>query len=160
MSDIAGQRNTARGLEQTRTIERPGGVTGFDAFYQSGVYVPTYLGLTTAGATTYTLQEGSWTRIGRVVHVAGRVTWTAATGTGVAIISLPIAPVFTRVSRFPVCLYSVNVTFANGSMTGVMDSGTGSSVFVLNSPLTNAAGTLVNVEAAGDLSFSTSYEVA
>ena len=128
--------------------------------YASGTYAPTYLGQAVAGATTYTIQEGSWVRIGRKVQVWGRVAWSAATGTGAAIISIPKTAIFTRVTRFPVLIYPVNLTFANGSVVGVIDSATSAVYFVMNSPATNAAGTAVAVEAAGDLSFSTEYEMA
>ncbi len=160
MSDMMTQRDLVRRLEQTQVTERPGGVTGFDTFYDTSTYVPTYLGLSTAGVTTYTTQIGAWTRIGNMVSVWGRVTWTAATGTGVAIISLPVAAIFSRVTRWPVAVYSANVTFTNGSLTAAMDSGVSTTTFVMNSPATNAAGTLVNVEAAGDVAFWCSYQVA
>lgn len=125
-----------------------------------GTYSPAYLGLGTPGATTYSLINGSYTRLGNILYVFGRVAWTAATGTGAATISLPMAAVFTRVTRFPVLLYPVGVTFTNGGITGVIDSLTSASFFVINSPATNAAGTLVAMEAAGDVAFSTMYEVA
>jgi hypothetical protein len=124
-----------------------------------GTWSPTYLGLATAGVTTYSNQLGSWTRIGTMIHAWGRVAWTAASGTGAALISVPVAPVFTRVTRYPVLVFPINVTFANGSVVGVLESGTGSSQFYMNSPATNAAGTVVAVEAAGDVSFAVSYEV-
>lgn len=125
-----------------------------------GVWTPTYLGLATPGTTSYTLQEGSYTRVGRMVLASGRVVWSAATGTGAAAISLPIAAVFTRTSRFAVALYPTGLTFANGGVAGIIDSGTSANAFVLNSPATNAAGTLVAVEAAGDVSFMALYDAA
>ena len=90
MSDLATQRDLARRLEQTQVTERPGGVTGFDTFYQTSTYTPTYFGGTTAGATTYSFQQGKWTRIGNLIFVTGAVVWTAATGTGNACIALPV----------------------------------------------------------------------
>ncbi len=131
-----------------------------DAGPISDVYDPTYIGLTTPGTTTYGGQDGVWTRTGNMVTVWGRVIWTNATGTGIALVSLPIAAVFTRISRYPVYLYPVNVTFANGGIVGAIDTGTSALGFVMNSPATNAAGTLVTVEVAGDLTFACSYEVA
>ena len=126
-----------------------------------GIYGPTYLGLTTPGVTTYSIVTGTWTRTGNRIFVTGRVAWTAATGTGIAIVSLPYAGVFTRTTRFPVVVYTPGVTFANGSIQAVLDSATaGGAAFVMLSPLTNAAGTLVAVEAAGDISFDISYEIA
>ena len=124
-----------------------------------GTWTPVYTGLTTPGTTTYTAQEGSYTRLGRTIIAHGRVAWSASTAAGIITISLPIAAVFTRVSRFPVYIYPVNLTFAAGSPVGVIDSGTSSSAFVITSPATNAGGTLVTAEAAGDIAFTAIYEV-
>ena len=123
-----------------------------------GTYTPTYTGATTAGTTTYTIQTGTWTRIGNRLIVTGRVAWSAATGTGNALISLPTAADFTNVSRFPVLVHPQNVTFAAGVPVGVID-GTSASAFLLFSPASNAAGTIVAVEAAGDVQFTAIYEV-
>lgn len=150
-------RELDRRLGQTEVKEVPA-YSGFPAFFASGVWTPTYVGLSTAGVTTYTIQEGSYERVGRTIIAHGRVAWSAATGTGAAAISLPIAAVFTRVSRFVVSLYPVNVTFANGGIVGAIDSGTSTLAFVINSPATNAAGTILAVEAAGDLTFTAIYE--
>lgn len=78
MSDPTLQRNLARGLEQTRTIERPG-ASGFDTFYATGTFTPTLVGSTIAGTFTYdaTNTAGTYTRIGNRVLFSGRVRITA-----------------------------------------------------------------------------------
>lgn len=122
-------------------------------------WTPTYTGQSAAGVTTYTTQIGAYTLLGRFVFAMGRLVWTGATGTGVALIGgLPVAISFNNSTRFCGFVYSVNVTFANGSIQAVADSGTSTSAFVMLSPATNAAGTLLTVEAAGDLSFTIIYE--
>lgn len=123
--------------------------------YDKGTYVPTYLGATTAGATTYTTQDGFWVRRGRSVFFHGRVIWTAATGTGTAIVSLPFTSANVTGMRAMTVVYPTNVTFANGSIAAQIAPN--SAVFVMNSPATNAAGTAVAVEAAGDLIFWGEY---
>lgn len=127
--------------------------------WQLGTYTPTYLGATTPGATTYSLQEGFWRRVNDIVFFNGRVTWTAATGTGTALISLPVtaatAPAGTY--RWAGAVYTTNVTFANGSIQSLItQAGT---TFSMQSPLTNAAGNVVVMEAAGDVIFSGWYFV-
>jgi hypothetical protein len=53
------------------------------SYYEEGTWVPTAVGGTTAGTTTYTTQVGAYIRIGSCVHVIGTFTYSAATGTGV-----------------------------------------------------------------------------
>ena len=79
MSDLRGQRDLARRLEQTQVVERPGGVTGFTSFYDTGTFVPTLVGLTIAGTFTYDATETfcNWSRIGDRLLFNGRVRITA-----------------------------------------------------------------------------------
>jgi hypothetical protein len=136
------------------------GVANSESFiYATGTWSPTYKGALTAGTTTYTKQEGSYTRLGRTVFATGRVAWSAASGTGAALISLPLTASFTRVTAFPATLYTENVTFANGSIQGVVRNTTSATDILLLSPITNGAATNAAVEAAGDVSFSIIYEV-
>lgn len=132
-----------RRVGAVETVEKP--------TYATGTYVPTYLGATTPGVTTYTTQDGFYTRIGRIVFFHGRVIWTAATGTGTAIVSLPFTAANVTGMRSVAVVYPTNVTFANGSIAAQIAPNT--AFFVMNSPATNAAGTAVAVEAAGDLIF-------
>jgi hypothetical protein len=118
---------------------------------QSGTYVPTYDGVT-PGATTYTTQVGFWRRVGDIIFFNGRVTWTAASGTGAAVVSLPFTSQNTANMRYAVGVYLTNVTFANGAVQATIVPN--SAVFSMSSALTNAAPTNVNVEAAGDIIFS------
>jgi hypothetical protein len=59
------------------------GFSGLGAF-EEGTFTPTLFGATAAGTTTYTIQDGSYTRIGNRVFGNGRVIWSNATGTGSA----------------------------------------------------------------------------
>lgn len=137
-------RAIGRELDQLRALAR---IT-----YGKGTYVPTYLGLTTPGVTTYTTQVGFYVQIGRVVFFCGRVIWTAITGTGTASVSIPFTSSNTTNMRFVVGVYPTNVTFANGSIAATIAPNT--AFFQMNSPATNAAGTAVAIEAAGDLIFA------
>lgn len=118
------------------------------SFYEEGAYTPTYVGGTTAGVTTYGTQSGSYVRTGRKIYITGQVQWTAATGTGEARISLPFTPAGVN---FTGSLWASNVTFANGSLAVLILS---TAYFVMDSPLTNAGPTRVNIEAAGNVVFS------
>lgn len=125
--------------------------------YLEGTYVPTYLGATTPGVTTYTLQAGFWIRTGRLVTCWGAVVWTAATGTGVATISLPFTATATANTNFSGSVRVSNVTFANG--TPQVQFGASATGWTMNSPLTNAGGTNVAVEAAGNIIWTITYAV-
>lgn len=58
----------------------------------SGTWTPTVYGSSTTGTTTYTTQNGSYTRIGNVVTASFSVTWSSATGSGnVVVDSLPFS---------------------------------------------------------------------
>jgi len=144
-------------LNRTETRETPFAV-GFSQFYDVGTYVPTYLGATTPGVTTYTTQQGAWIRIGAAIFVTGTVVWTAATGTGSAIISLPFAPVNITDQNYSGSVRTVNVTFANNAPQILIVPN--AATFILQSPLTNAASTTVVVEAAGNIVFSVFYFLA
>lgn len=152
------QRAMAQRLGTTETKEIPGNITGFSAFYDVGTYTPTYLGATTPGATTYTLQQGGWRRIGAAIIVTGTVVWTAATGTGSANYSLPFAPVNTANQFFSGSVRVDSVTFANGTPEIVITPG--NAFFQLVTPLTNAASPALVIEAAGNVVFTVVYFVA
>jgi hypothetical protein len=119
---------------------------------EQGSYTPTYEGGTTPGTTTYTFQSGAWTRIGNMVVVRGQVNWSAATGTGDAQVSLPFAP---GTRNFTGSLWLIGVTFAAG--TPQMQLSGGNTFFTMISPATNAAGTVVQMEAAGNIIWTVTY---
>ena len=122
-----------------------------------GTYAPTYLGDTTAGATTYTTQAGFYVRLGRIVIAWGLLVWTAATGTGNARVSLPFPVSATTNTAFSGTIDMLGVTFANSTPTPEMTASvTG---FIMRSPLTNANGAVVAIEAAGTLAFTIVYAI-
>jgi len=147
MIDLLKQRRTERRIGQTEVIERPG---------VASTYTPTYLGLTTAGTTTYSLQSGNWVRLGPIVIASGIVIWTAATGTGNAIISLP----FTSDATYGDArgsLWTDSVTI--GAFTPYALLNANNAYFRLFTPANNAASTAIAVEAAGDIRFTIAYRI-
>jgi hypothetical protein len=120
-------------------------------------YTPTYEGGTTPGATTYSVQVGAYIREGNKVTATGTLIWTAATGTGNARVSLPIAAANVTDQDYSGGLDLVSVTFANSTPTIELIYNT--AYFQMRSPLTNAGGTLVQMEAAGTIIFTVTYFV-
>lgn len=151
MSDTALQRQIktlADQLERLRKVDA-GGV--------SNTYTPTYLGGSTAGTTTYSLQQGSYIRVGGLCVVTGTITWTNATGTGNAQISLPFLIPNVSNQNFTGAQRLSGVTFANGSVEVLLLPNT--QFFIMQSPATNASPTSVAVETAGTILFTVAYFV-
>jgi len=73
--------------------------------YEEGTWTPTIFGGGTTGSTTYVSQNGTYTKIGRVVYFNTDVDWSAQTGTGsLCLGGLP----FTAGSTNGNCTYSSN----------------------------------------------------
>lgn len=60
---------------------------------ETGTFTPIAYGVSTAGTGTYTIQSGTYIKIGKAVIFVIRIAWTAHTGTGnIRISALPYAP--------------------------------------------------------------------
>ena len=59
--------------------------------YEEGTWTPTAIGSSTAGSTTYTARNGTYTKIGNQVTATGYLAVTAMTGTNYLLLSLPFA---------------------------------------------------------------------
>lgn len=129
---------------------------GQGTFHETGTWTPTYLGGTTAGTTTYSFRAGYWTRLGNIIIAAGQINWSAATGTGEARISLPVTG---AVSNIAGNAWISGVTFANSTPLALFQPSIGT-YFVLDSPLTNAGNTRVQVEAVGSIIWTITYLIA
>jgi hypothetical protein len=90
-----GQNRTISGNVMTGFATAPiydaGGNTGTFITDVSGTWTPTVIGLTTAGAGTYSVQTGRYTYIGNRIAFSAVITQSAHTGTGQAALSLPFA---------------------------------------------------------------------
>lgn len=150
MSEIAEAEETRRLYRLLKPYFLP-----LPTAYDTGTYGPTMVGGTTAGTTTYVIQEGEYVRIGRAVFCSGRVNWTAATGTGDARISLP--SVVGATYRSTGSLFVDGITFGGSGVQMLVVPGT--QYFTMYTPASNAAATLLTVEAAGLVIFSLTYFV-
>lgn len=123
-----------------------------DTWQASGTYVPVLFGGTAAGVTGHTFQSGAWRRRGDVLTVIGQVNWNTTTGTGEARISLPFAPATYNATG---SVWISAVTFANS--TPMLLANVSNLYFVMDSPLTNAGNTRVQMEAAGSVIWCVTY---
>jgi hypothetical protein len=58
--------------------------------YEEGTWTPVVIGTTSSGTGTYSVQTGSYTKVGRLVTVVCGLAWSAHTGTGnIQITGLP-----------------------------------------------------------------------
>jgi hypothetical protein len=151
MTDALSIERRLRLLEETVERLRKGDTMR----YVEDTYTPTMTGESVAGVTTYTTQVGAYIRLGNVVHAVGYVVWTGATGTGNMNISLPFTARSTANLLTPATIYVDGITFASGSPMGLIVNNT---AFIrLYYPASNAATTIIPVEAAGQVAFHAAY---
>lgn len=94
--------------------------------YEEGTWTPVIYGTSTAGTGTYTSQLGTYTKIGRVVHITMQVAITAHTGTGnMRISGLPFAASLGTIAYAPLAgPHASNVTLSanNHMICGIYNS--------------------------------------
>lgn len=120
--------------------------------YEEGTFVPTLIGVTTAGTGTYTTQEGNYRKMGKLVFASIYLQWTAHTGAGsMRINGLPFAcPNLTAVA-----IWYNNVTMNAGNfMLGYADS---TQVMINQSPTGGGAAQNISMDTAGQVMASCVY---
>lgn len=136
-------------LDQIRALSR--------LTYAKGSYAPTNVGGTSAGTTTYSQQQGWYWKIGQLVFVTGQVVWTTATGTGDARISVPFTPSASAGFRATGSLRLSNVTFTTTTPELLLEPT--AAFFTMHAPVSNNTANVVQMEAAGLVTFSLCYGV-
>lgn len=125
-------------------------------YIEDSTFTPTLAGATTAGTTTYTTQIGTFIREGNKVTAVGRVTWTNATGAGVAVFGgLPYTSRNTANLRYPIIAWYSAITFGGSFVEALLAEN--ATAFTLYTTTTNAAATQLNIETAGDLAYTLVY---
>ena len=118
-------------------------------------FTPTYNGAT-PGTTTYTTQTGLYVKIGQLIIATGRVTWTATTGTGVAVLGgLPYTSQNVSNLRYPAIMWVSAVTFGGSFVEALLAEN--ATAFTMYTTTSNVAASQLNVEAAGDIAFTLVY---
>jgi hypothetical protein len=85
--------------------------------YEEGTWTPTYFGATTAGTTSYSFRNGTYTKIGNLVHATAIMGVSSATGTGNAKIGgLPFTSLSQGNGHYPPLNWSYNngISFTSG----------------------------------------------
>lgn len=138
-------------LSRLERLEKP------DAGGVIVAYTPTYVGGTSAGVTTYSQQVGYYIRSGKSIIAQGYVSWTGATGTGQARLSLPFTAAAGSFRYTAVTLWVFNVTFAHGTPQGLLFPST--DYVTMWSPRTNNTSVQIDVETAGEIAFLATYMI-
>lgn len=119
--------------------------------YEQGTFSPTIEGSTAAGVGTYTFNFGTYTKIGRLVHVSILMEWTAHTGTGnMRIAGLPFA---TGAAHAMLIAYANNLTIT-GVPVGLIS---GPSSIILMYAMNNGATSLLAMDTAATMYLNFSY---
>jgi hypothetical protein len=129
--------------------------------YEEGTWTPFIKGASTAGTGTYSVQAGTYTKVGRVVYFQGRLTWSAHTGTGdMQIGGIPFTSLSTTDSNSPCNFgYINNLSLsASGVLTGFVFPNT-NDVGLYQYPAGGGAAGSVAIDTAADIIFSGTYFV-
>lgn len=138
-------RDLAMRLERLERVDRAGSPLA---------YTPTYQGGTTAGVTTYSTQEGTYLTVGRLVIAIINLTWSAATGTGEARISLPLTIASDVALYSGFARYSA-VTWTGGAPQIVLNAG--NLHLRMQGVSSDAGATITVIEAAGAAAITAVY---
>lgn len=119
---------------------------------KEATFTPTVIGSTSAGSASYSLREGSYYRIGKLVYFSIRLSWTGHTGTGdLRIGNLP----FTTATRTTATPYNYQLTFSNDYVVGYLEPT--NDYLILYDVLNGAFGSTVQMDAAATISISGVY---
>lgn len=120
--------------------------------YEEGTWTPVIQGSGTAGTGTYTLQNGAYTKIGRLVVQTFALTWTAHTGTGNMQIGNLLFGAGANGRAGAYVTYVSNILLTAGNyVSGLYMNFSTSLVEVYQSPTGGGAATLVPMDSAGSL---------
>jgi hypothetical protein len=123
--------------------------------YEEGTFAPNLTGTSSAPTITYTVQSGTYIKVGRMVTVFIRLSWSSFTGGGgnLRITNLP----FTGATDSDECGGSVGIatSFSTAPVQNQVDSSSTVLFFFTNTA--NTSSTVAQVGASGSLHTTTSY---
>lgn len=150
------------GFETTVPISYINNVGVHTAAYPSsiGSFTPVAIGTSTAGAGTYTLQNGGYKIIDKMVFFNLRLAWSAHTGTGdLKIDGLPIACKNVAGYAPAVTISPDNLTFPGGATAISALINTGTTTIELRGHGTGLTPTPVAMDTAANVNISGFYEI-
>ena len=143
---------SGKGIDFSAT---PGtGTSELFADYEEGVFTPSLSGTSTAGAGTYSAQDGNYRKIGNMVYVCILIVWSAHTGTGN--FQLNGLPFTLQSNTFPstACLISGLTSAITGQVfTELQGGATTGKLYVVN----NGSAAAMAVNASGVIEINICY---
>ena len=128
--------------------------------YTEGTWTPVIAGSTVAGAGTYTLQDGNYTRIGNLVFISGTVTWTAHTGTGNMLLTgLPFTSRNVANYHYDVIAILTSISLPAGVIEINAEIGANTTQIILEATRNNNTNTPVSMDASGTVDITGFYVV-
>lgn len=149
-----------KGVDFSANANAPGMTSELFNWYEEGTFTPVVAGSSTAGSASYSLQNGRYTRVGRIVYVEIALAWSGGTGTGnLYITGLPFTSANGgTISGMTIALADFVATTANNVLTAFVPTNT-SRVELWQYPTGGGAANNVGYDVLAALYFSGSYTV-
>ena len=127
--------------------------------YEEGTFTPTITGETTAGTGTYTVQQGRYTKVGRLVTLEVYIQWTAHTGTGnMRISNLPFTNAANNNTAVSFAFVNNLALTAGNILTGYTGANS-TNIVLYQYPTGGGATTAVPMDTAAEFVFGVTYSV-
>jgi hypothetical protein len=125
--------------------------------YEEGTWTPTIVGSSTAGTATYSVQSGTYTKIGRQVTVTYEVSYSSGTGTGnLRVASVPFA---VSGAYFYSTVDLVNIVMSATSFPTAIIGGSKTVIEMYQTAMGGGTLTTIAYDAAGSIYGSITYTV-
>ena len=131
--------------------------------YEEGTFTPTIIGTTAAGAGTYSVQVGRYTKMGDTVFILAILVWSAHTGTGnMRVGNFPFVTDPTANNVPPVNVVCSNMTTTSGHLVQALIAAGTTYADLYSTLVTGVAQTLVAkaIDTAASLYVQCFYEVS
>ena len=149
--------NTASGNYYTSGVSFDGGSNVLNTYTNKTTWTPVVVGTSTAGTGTYSIQFGSYMRIGKLIVFVFRVVTTAHTGTGnIQINGFPFSSNMGTGAIFPAYTSGIPPAAGNADFYCYLSDAT-SSANIVQMSLTTGNQSGVAIQAAMDINVSGMY---
>lgn len=129
--------------------------------YEEGTFTPTIVGTTSAGAGTYSEQNGYYTKVGNRVYVNIALAWSAHTGTGnMRISGLPFTNENVTGNLAIPSFWVADLALTAGNVIQGFVNTNGTQILLYQVPTGGGASTLVPIDTAATLRVSLQYQTA
>lgn len=129
--------------------------------YEEGTFTPTISGSSSAGAGTYSVQQGRYTKVGNMVYVTAVMTWSAHTGTGnMRLSGLPFTVLSVASLEPPLSILASQVALTANNVIGATFRQGATYAEVLQYPTGGGGITDVPIDTAATIRYDGSFLVA